>query len=369
MKDDDASIEARLTAWLTDQIPGADDVRVDGLDRVDFGHSAEMLMVSVTSTTAGEATVQDVVVKLQPPSPGLLEPYDLARQHRILRALEPTEVRAPRALWLEPSGEVLGRPFYVMERVTGQSYERQIPPELDDDPVMIPRMCEEMIDQLVAIHQVDLPSTGLDGLGDGSTYIDRQLDHWAGEMRRVQRGPLPALERLLEELHRQRPEPSPYVTLVHGDVKPGNFGFVDGRVSAVFDWEMTDVGDPLADIGYLEQMWAYPVGITSRPTAPSIEEMLARYQERSGIEVANRSWYRAFQGYKLAVIMLVGSMLFDAGHSDDMRYFEMALGIDFSTHPSLKDLGVEEHLESGPVLPSDARIQAAQERAATTTGR
>jgi aminoglycoside phosphotransferase (APT) family kinase protein len=369
MRDDDASIEERLTTWLAEQIPGADEVRVDGLDRVDFGHSAEMLMVSVQATSRGATSVQEVVVKLQPPSPGLLEPYDLARQHRILRALESTDVRAPRALWLEPSGEVLGRPFYVMERVAGASYEQVVPPELDADPELIPRMCEEMIDQLVAIHRVDLRSTGLDGLGDGSTYVDRQLDHWAGEMRRVQRGPLPALERLLEELHRQRPEPSPHVTLVHGDVKPGNFGFHDGRVSAVFDWEMADVGDPLADIGYLEQMWAYPVGITSRPTAPSIEEMLARYQERSGIEVANRPWYRAFQGYKLAVIMLVGSMLFEEGHSDDLRYCAMAMGIDFSTQPSLRDLGVEEHLDTGPILPSDARIQAARERAATGTGR
>ena len=107
-------------------------------------------------------------------------------------------------------------------------------------------------------------------------------------------------------------------------------------------------------------MWGYPVGITSFETSPSIEEMLQRYQDRSGIELAHRSWYRAFQGYKVAVILLVGSMLFDAGHSDDMRYLEMAFGVDWTTRPALKELGVEDDLEAGPVMPSDARIESAQ---------
>ena len=147
---------------------------------------------------------------------------------------------------------------------------------------------------------------------------------------------------------------------MHGDAKPGNFAFVGDEVSAVFDWEMTDVGDPLADIGYLELMWAYPVGITSRPTAPSIDDVLARYEERSGITLEHRPWYRAFQAYKTAVILLVGSMLFEAGHTDDMRYLEMALGIDMTTQPGLRDLGVTDELEAGPVIPSDARIAEAQ---------
>lgn len=360
-------IGERLARWFATQLPDVDHVRILGLDRIDFGHSAEMLVLTLEGRTGDGSFSQDVVVKLRPPSPGLLEPYDLVRQYKILRALEPTPVRAPRPRWLEPTGEVLGREFYVMERVAGEAYERVVPPELDADPTLIPRMCEGVIEQLAAIHQVDLRATGLDRLADGTTFIDRHLDHWAGEMRRVQRGPLPALERLLEELHRQRPEPSGRVTLVHGDMKPGNFGFVDGEVTAVFDWEMTDVGDPLADLGYLELMWGYPVGITSRPTAPSIDWALERYQELTGIPVEHRGWYRALEAYKTSVILLVGSMLFEVGHSDDLRYLEMALGIAFTTQSGLADLGVEERLDAGPVMPSDARIAAAQARAAGQT--
>jgi aminoglycoside phosphotransferase (APT) family kinase protein len=349
-----AGLRAGLAAWIDTQVD--DEVTLEGLDQVDVGHSAEMLLATIVQG----ARRRDVVVRLRPPPPGLLEPYDLERQFTILRGLEGTAVRAPRALWMEPTGDVLGRPFFVMERAPGHVYERVVPPELDADPQLIPRMCDGIIDQLAAVHAVDLAATGLDRLGDGATYLDRELVHWTSEMRRVQRGPLPALERLAAELHRQRPERSGRITLVHGDAKPGNFAFVDGEVSAVFDWEMTDVGDPLADIGYLELMWSYPVGITSRPTAPPIEDVLARYQERSGISLVHRPWYRALQAFKTSVILLVGSMLFEAGHTDDLRGVEMALGIDMTTQPGLADLGVDEPLDAGPVLPSDERIAAAQ---------
>jgi aminoglycoside phosphotransferase (APT) family kinase protein len=140
------------------------------------------------------------VVRLRPRPPALLEPYDLKRQYEILRALEHTPVRIPRALWPEESGEVLGRPFFVMERVPGRVYEMEVPGGVDGTPERIKRMCEGLADQLAAIHSVDLVATGLDSLGDGRDHLDRELHRWAGEMHRVQRGPLPALERLLQEL-------------------------------------------------------------------------------------------------------------------------------------------------------------------------
>jgi aminoglycoside phosphotransferase (APT) family kinase protein len=359
-----AEVRDRLTSWFRRQLPDAEEVRIEGIDRVDFGHSAEMMVVTLATRTDGGDRSQDVVVRLRPREPGLLEPYDMERQFQILRALEPTEVRAPRALWLEPSDDVLGRSFYVMERVGGEVYEREVPEELDADPERIRRMCENLVDQVAAIHAVDLDATGLHALGDGRTYLDRELDRWASDMRRVQRGPLPALERLLDELRAGRPEPCSRVTLVHGDAKPGNFAFVGSDVTAVFDWEMADVGDPRADVGYMEVMWAMPVGITTRPSALSVEEVVARYQERTGITVENREWYRAFQAFKLAVIMLLGSMLFEAGHSDDFRYVEMAWGVNLTTRAGLRDLRVEETLEAGPVFPSDERIAEAQARGA-----
>lgn len=240
----------RLTAWLRTQVGDVDDVRVEGVDRVDFGHSAEMMVLTVVTVRDGRDVCRDVVLRLRPKPPALLEPYDLPRQFTILRALEHTAVRAPRALWLEDTGEVLGRPFLVMECVAGDVYEMDSPAGVSDDTVA--QMCRSMVEQLAAIHSVDLAGTGLQHLGDGSDHLVRELDHWSAEMNRVKRGTLPALERLRQGLRETMPDASPRITLVHGDAKPGNFAFVGGAVSAVFDWEMTTVGDPLTDIGWLD---------------------------------------------------------------------------------------------------------------------
>lgn len=345
----------RLATWLHGQLPDAGEVRVEGGDSLAFGHSTEQLALTVVV----DGSARDVIVKLRPPPPGLLEPYDLGRQFRILRALEPTPVLAPPVLWHDPTGEALGRELYVMDRVPGTAYERVVPAELDDDPDAIPTMLWSLVDQLAEIHLVDLAATGLDALGDGTTHLDRELAHWSGEMRRVQLGPLPALERLLDELRRNRPAPTERITLVHGDAKPGNVGFVGTDVTAMFDWEMTDVGDPMADLGYLELMWGYPVGLPQRPTAPSFDEVLPIWEARTGLTAHDRAWHLAFQAYRTAIILLVGSMLFEAGHSDDLRYLEMGLGVDLTTQAGLRALGVDEPLDAGPVLPSDERIAAA----------
>lgn len=344
----------RLTDWLRTQLPDADEVGIEGLDRVDFGHSAEMMVLTVVTRRGDTHAAEDVVLRLRPKSPALLEPYDLTRQFTILRALQDTDVRVPRALWLEDTGAVLGRPFLVMERVGGEVFEMQTP-DAPDQTVL--RMCESLVEQIAAIHAVDLQRTGLHALDDGNRHLDRELERWAAEMHRVKRAPLPALERLLASLQATKPAPSPRITLVHGDAKPGNFAFTGGEVSAVFDWEMTTVGDPLTDIGWLELLWMQPVGITSHPAALSIDELLAHYQTVSGIKVENRSWYRAFNAYKMAVICLIGAMLVDGGHSDDQKLVLAAYGTSLLTQVGLSELGIDEPLEDGPVLPREERLQ------------
>jgi aminoglycoside phosphotransferase (APT) family kinase protein len=155
------------------------------------------------------------------------------------------------------------------------------------------------------------------------------------------------------------------VTLVHGDAKPGNFAFVADEVSAVFDWELAGVGDPLTDIGWMELLWMQQVGITSHPDALSIDEFVARYQKVSGISTQNRSWYRALNAFKMAVICLIGSMLFDEGVTDDQRFLLNASGISLLTQLGLADLGVDEQLDDGPVMPREERVREVQSRSPT----
>ncbi len=122
-------------------------------------------------------------------------------------------VRVPRALWLEETGAVLGRPFFVMERVAGDVYEMEPPAGVADQTVA--RMCQSLLELLAAIHSVDLHRTGLDALDTGGDHLDRELDHWAAEMNRVKRDCLPTLERLHRALREAGPRPartSPWCT-------------------------------------------------------------------------------------------------------------------------------------------------------------
>ncbi|MDY6995076.1 MAG: phosphotransferase family protein [Actinomycetota bacterium] len=352
----DAELRDRLAGWLRSRIGGdAGQVELEGLDRVTFGHSAEMMALTVVSTHPGGERRREIVVRMRPAPPALLEPYDLARQFTILEALQNTAVRVPPVLWFEDTGDVLGRPFFVMERVGGTVYEMEAPTEAADQTVA--RMCQSLAEQLAVIHTVDLEATGLHALDDGAGHLQRELDRWAGEMRRVAKGPLPALERLLAELRATMPAPCPRVTLVHGDAKPGNFAFTDAEVSAVFDWEMTTVGDPLTDIGWLELLWMQPVGITSHPGALAVDDLIAHYESVSGITVQNRPWYRAWNAYKMAVICLVGAMLVEAGHSDDQKLVLAAYGTSMLTAVGLADLGIDDRPDDGPVMPSEERMQ------------
>jgi len=359
-------VAERLSDWLGTQIPEADEVRIEGLDRVQFGHSAEMMVLTIVTQSKGDESRQDVVLRLRPPPPALLEPYDLKRQFDVLRALEHTPVRVPRALWLEDSGEVLGRPFFVMERVGGDVYEMETPDGPSGSPECIRSMCTGMAEQLAAVHSVDLTSVDLSFLGDGRDHLDREIDHWADEMHRVQRGTLPALERLLLALRETRPAPYPKVTLVHGDAKPGNFAFLGADVSALFDWEMTTLGDPLSDIGWMELLWMQPVGITSHPAALSIDEFLERYEAASGITATNRNWYRALNAFKMAVICLIGAMLFDGGDSDDLKLVVAAGAVPILPLLGLADLGVDGQFDTGPVEIREERIREVESRVSAT---
>lgn len=348
-------LQERLTSWLRSQLPGADGVRIEGLGSVEFGHSAEMLVFSAAWQEGGQDERRDLVLRLRPPLPGLLEPYDTRRQFLVMRALEGTAVRAPRALWLEETGEVLGRPFLVMERLEGQVYERDVFDDLEAAPERVETMADSAIDQIAELHLVDVKSAGLlEELGDGSSYLQDELDHWGAELKRWQRGPLPAQEELLEHLRQTCPDPSPQVTLVHGDPKSGNLAFVDDQVSAVFDWELAKVGDPMADIAWLDVTWRLSYPFINLPPQ-RFEELLVRYEQRSGIAIHDREWHRAMQLFKMSVIQLVGSMMFDRGHSDDPRFLEMGYAIRMILPPAFLDLGLPVPVEWGAVLPSKER--------------
>lgn len=109
----------------------------------------------------------------------------------------------------------------------------------------------------------------------------------------------------------------------------------------MYDWELATIGEPLADIGWAEATWALPGYVTSVPGAPSADELVARWEELTGIRTEHRPWYRAFQLMKTAAMMVVAGHLYEAGHSNDRRLSEMAASEPFLTQLGLRELGIE----------------------------
>ncbi len=182
------------------------------------------------------------------PAAGLLEPYDLAPQVAVVRAVEGT-VKVPPIPWFETDPEILGAAFYVMGFVEG---EVPIPMRPEgrlaiDDKQERESVAADFAANLAALHRFDWASAGLDVLSvpdGGRAAAEAQIALWRGYHDRAQAGPIPALARAFRSLEQSVPDESP-VTLVHGDYRTGNFLCADGRITAILDWEMVHLGDPM----------------------------------------------------------------------------------------------------------------------------
>jgi aminoglycoside phosphotransferase (APT) family kinase protein len=223
---------------------------------------------------------------------------------------------------------VIGAPFYVMERLEGVVVGTELPPALDD-PAGRRAMGEELVDALVALHAVDWRAAGLDGFGRPDGYLERQLERFGGLWGRNRTRDVPAMDRVARWLADHMPD-SPPATIVHGDFRLGNVMFAADapvRLVAIFDWEMSTIGDPLADLGYLCTFWVSREdpdagvfeqhAVTRRDGFPTRDELVARYAERAGRPVAGIGWYRAFALWKIIVFMEGNYRRALAGSVDD----------------------------------------------------
>jgi aminoglycoside phosphotransferase (APT) family kinase protein len=268
-------------------------------------------------------------VVLRRPPRGPLPPsaHDVLREARLLRALEPTPVRAPKVLGVCDDESVIGSPFYVMEQKFGDVITDDMPPALDSPPERA-RIAEELIDALVELHAVDWTSVGLEGFGKPSGYLERQLRRFTGLWEVNKTREIPEVEEVGSWLAANLPE-SPPATIVHGDYRLGNTMFASeapARLVAIFDWEMATIGDPLADIGYMLTHWAQPDdpttkfslhSVTTLEGFPSREEVVALYEERSGRSMRALNWYVTLAVWKAIVFMEGNYKRAISGSTDD----------------------------------------------------
>jgi len=307
-----------LEAFLDEH--GIGEGRVE-VERIGEGHSNITFLVRRDGAR---------VVLRRPPRPPLPpSAHDVLREARLLRALEGTPVRAPRVLAVGDDEAVLGVPFYVMEEVRGSVLASSIPEQLDT-PAERRRTSEELVDALAELHRVDWRACGLEGYGKPTGYLERQLRRFSGLWEHNKTRELDVVEELGAWLRDNMPE-SPEATIVHGDYRLGNVMMgesVPAELVAIFDWELSTIGDPLADVGYLTVTWveqedpqdtmfANLGAVTRREGFLTREGLIARYEERSGRSVAALNWYQALALWKAAVFMEGNYKRFQAGSTDD----------------------------------------------------
>jgi aminoglycoside phosphotransferase (APT) family kinase protein len=269
------------------------------------------------------------LVLRRPPRPPLPpSAHDVLREARLLEAVEGADVRTPKVLLTCADESVIGAPFYVMERCVGDVIVTELPDRLDDDDGRR-RVSEELVDALVEIHAVDWEACGLGDYGKPTGYLDRQLRRFGGLWEHNKTRELPVLDDLTQWLGEHKPESGP-ATIVHGDYRLGNVMFAPGtppRLNAIFDWELATIGDPLADVGYLCTLWVDRndpeggmfelSGVTREEGFPLREELVARYEERSGRSMTDIRWYRTLALWKSIVFMEGNYKRAMSGATDD----------------------------------------------------
>jgi len=240
--------------------------------------------------------------------------HDVAREHRVLSALAGTAVPVPEPVHLCTDPEVLGAPFYLMRRVDGVIARGSLPAGYADSAAERVAMTHALVDVLAELHAVDPEAVGLAGFGRPDGYLARQLRRWQGEWAALRDADRRAVDALAAELARGLPA-APSGPVVHGDYRLDNVVLDPadpGRVSAVLDWEMSTLGDPLADLGLLLVYWQQgrpPDGPVVTPSVtrlagfPTGQQVVERYAARTGRDVSALPWYVGFGFFKLAVVV------------------------------------------------------------------
>ena len=288
----------RLSGYLAEKMPHAQEVVIVRAGGMPAGASNETLSIDLRVVCDGLSFELPLVLRPQR-SDGILAPYDVERQYRVIRALSRSAVPVPAVAWFERDLEVLGAPFFLMHRLKAETlplfwYGGQSP------------RLTAAAEALATIHAVDWRAAGLSFLlpgGEGETFrspIECEIDAWTVKAQRMGAARLelaPALERYLRA---NEPADARH-TLVHGDPNPGNYLFRGNEVVAVVDWELAAIGDPRSDLGFYAALAAIFGGAYGAEPGRSV--LSEAYEAVTGQALANMAYYEAFGLYRMLVVM------------------------------------------------------------------
>jgi aminoglycoside phosphotransferase (APT) family kinase protein len=238
--------------------------------------------------------------------------HDVAREHRVLTALEGTSVPHPRAHLLCSDAGVIGAPFLLMEHVEGFVLDGSKPPP-GGGAARLDELAGMFIDGLAELASVDWQAVGLSGFGRPQGFLERQVDRWLGQLEGYRARPLPLLDFLPRWLADNRP-PEGDPGILHGDYQFLNVIFAPSgdRVAAIVDWEQSTIGDPLLDLGWVLGLWAQPgerspvsqtTWLSQAPGMPRRQELAARYAARTGRQLGHLNYYEVLALFKLACVL------------------------------------------------------------------
>jgi aminoglycoside phosphotransferase (APT) family kinase protein len=274
----------------------------------------------------------EFVMRRPPFGPLALKAHDMAREYRIIKAVHTFFPLAPRPFVLCEDKTIIGSTFYIMERRHGLVVRFDEPPQLANRPAERRRVSEAMVAALAALHNVDISAPNLSALGKPAGFVERQVSGWTERWKRSQTSVLPEMDMLASWLTAHLPTDPARAALVHGDFKLDNV-MLDkddpGRIVAVFDWEMSAIGDPLIDLGILLCYWVHTAKVAQRDALTSVtnrpgwftrEEILERYGAATGFDLTNVTFYEVFAVFKLTVVLQQIFFRYHQGQTDDPRF-------------------------------------------------
>jgi len=327
--------EDRLAAWLAAALPpGGPPPPAGALEVRQFprGHSNLTYLVRWGG--------REMVLRRAPRGAAIKSAHDMRREHAILSALEGAYAKAPRPIAFCDDPAVVGAPFYLMERVRGVILRRDgAGPGADLSPPLLAALSRAFVDDLVALHAVDVTRGPLAALGRPEGYVGRQVKGWGERYAAARTDDVPDLEAASAWLARNQPARGG-AALVHNDYKYDNLVLDPGdlsRIVAVLDWEMATVGDPLMDLGTALGYWVDPddppgfqalaFGPTMRPGNLDRAGLAIRYAERSGRDVGPLLFVYVFALFKIAVILQQIYKRYRDGHTTDPRFAPLGAAV------------------------------------------
>ena len=317
---------AALAVWLKERLPGVEGP-ID-IEQFPGGHSNLTYLLH-----PGD---RELVLRRPPFGSKVKTAHDMGREFRVLSRLYAAYPKAPRALLHCDDPEVIGAPFYIMERVRGVILRHQKAPEgIGLPPERMRAISEALVDGLADLHAVDYQAAGLGDLGRPEGYVARQVEGWTARWQGSRTDDVPDVDRAAAWLAAHQPRETG-AALVHNDYKYDNLVLHPEeleRIVAVLDWEMATVGDPLMDLGSSLGYWVDPDDSPERlhfPAGPTAlagnlrrAEVAERYAARSGRDLSNLLFYYVQGLFKIAVIAQQIYYRYKQGLTRDERFAAM----------------------------------------------